>query len=245
MVTALFVFVVGCADTRGRCRLHSDCGPGMSCLDRMCVLQCRESRDCPFGERCNLTFGLCVLDDTETEPGMDAGFNAFGGNDAGFVLDGALMSFDAAVTGSDAGGFAFDSGRSVTDSGTDVGSRLVIVSRSKIFPDFYTAREMCESRGMHLPFPLTIRDNDRLAAFVDRVGSVWIGVNPNTPERFTEWTDGSVIVSYYWVPGYPIGPAADSAVALAAASASWNNTSPFWVPASWPPGGNPVVCEYN
>lgn len=52
IVTVLFLFGAGCDDGSGadpECTYNSDCPVGQQCVDRRCVAECVEDRDCPSG----------------------------------------------------------------------------------------------------------------------------------------------------------------------------------------------------
>lgn len=69
VVLCLTVLVVGCDDAPSQCTFNSDCAAGEQCVDRTCLPQCREDRDCPTGVCSN---GACLPPDGEGDATADA-----------------------------------------------------------------------------------------------------------------------------------------------------------------------------
>lgn len=102
ILALLGILVAGCgaevgegATGRSACTLNSDCDFGALCLERECVVQCREDRDCPSGETCAArgcapgdgVGGLDVTSPPEFDVGQDVGSDADSVGDAGLLAD--------------------------------------------------------------------------------------------------------------------------------------------------------------
>ena len=189
ILLCLLFLAVGCDDSPSQCTFNSDCAASEQCVNRTCLPQCREDRDCPSGA---CVGGSCLLPEGEGDATADA---ADGTPDAR-VSDSALADAQPSDMAADMAVDAAPRPEGQGDLAGQVHFRLyddsiLPVARPIVYWTFPNERPELLNRGARCDcgYPVTAARGDADGRFMLRnipAGPVWLVVQKGAFRRIVE-----------------------------------------------------------